>query len=146
MVTVKKTIVINRSLQEVFDFASNPANAPKWQSGIKSKRWTSKAPPGVGSTQHVVARWLGRDIETINEYTIWDPPNGYRFKTSNGPMRLEEGLHFEQEAEGTRVNFALQIEARGIFKLAEGLIKNQAEKTSPTYLQALKRLLEADSE
>jgi carbon monoxide dehydrogenase subunit G len=146
MVSIKKTIIINRSLQEVFDFASNPANAPKWQSGIKSKRWISEEPPGIGSKQQVVARWLGRDIETINEYTIWDPPNAYRFQTSNGPMRLEEGLRFEPGAEGTRVNFALQIEARGIFKLAEGLIKNQAEKTSPTYLQALKRLLEAEAE
>jgi len=146
MVTIKKTIVINRSLQEVFDFASNPANAPKWQSGIKSKHWMSEEPPGIGSKQHVVARWLGRDIETINEYTIWDPPNAYRFQTSNGPMRLQEGLRFEPEDEGTRVNFELQIEARGIFRLGEGLIRNQAEKTSPTYLQALKRLLESGSD
>jgi carbon monoxide dehydrogenase subunit G len=146
MVTVEKTIVINRSQQEVFDFASNPANAPKWQSVIISKSWTSEDPPGVGSKQHVVARWLGREIETTNEFTIWEPPDQNRFKTSSGPFRLEEGMRFEPQGNSTRLTWDMQVEGRGIFKLVEGLLKNQAEKTAVTDLEALKLIVESGLE
>jgi len=36
MITVEKTVFINRPQQEVFDFASEPANSPKWEGQLLS--------------------------------------------------------------------------------------------------------------
>ena len=49
MDTFTVTTFINRPLQEVFDFITNPANSAQWQSGTESAKWASEGPVGVGS-------------------------------------------------------------------------------------------------
>ena len=144
MFIVEKTIVINRPQQEVFDFAANPANAHKWQSVIKSKMWASEEPHGVGSIQHVISRFMGLNLKVTNEYTIWAPPNQNSFKTINSPLPIEEGMRFEPQGNSTKVTWRMRLEAGGVFKLVEGLLKKQTEKTFVSDLEALKHLLEAD--
>jgi hypothetical protein len=55
-------------------------------------------------------------------------------------------MKFVTEGNGTKVTMAGQIEAGGFFKLAEGLVKKQLESQFVTNLEALKLLLESDSE
>lgn len=143
MVTFEKTTVIDRAQEELFAFVADPANAHKWQSVVKSKQWTSGGPPGVGATQRVDARWLGLSVESTNEYTVWDPPNQARFKTSRGPLHIEEGMRLATEGKGTRLTWEMRIEGGGIFQLLEGLLKKQAEQTMVRDLEELKLLLEA---
>ena len=146
MFTIEKSIFINRPQQEVFDYASDPVNAGKWQSQILSSEWSSESPHGVGSTQRGVTRFLGRDIESNSEITVWDPPNQHGFKVVGGPVQVEGGMKFAAEGNGTKVTMSGQIEAGGFFKLAEGLVKKQLESQFVTNLEALKLLLESDSE
>jgi carbon monoxide dehydrogenase subunit G len=145
MFTIEKSIVINRPQQDVFDFASDPAHAHKWLKVVKSKEWISAGPNGVGSTQRVVARYMGRNMEATNEYTVWDPPNQNVFKTLNSPLRIEEGLKFEPIGSSTKVTWSMHLETNGIFRLFEGLFKRQAESQAVTNLEGLKRLLEASN-
>jgi carbon monoxide dehydrogenase subunit G len=142
MITVEKTIFINRPQQAVFDYESDPANAHKWQSNFMSVEWTSAEPHGVGSTQRSVSRFLGRDIETTVQFTIWDPPNKTNAKSVSGPVQVEAEMKFEPEGNGTKVTLIGQLEAGGFFKLAEGLLKKQMERHFDTNLEALKILLE----
>lgn len=146
MFTVEKTIFINRPQQEVFDYASDPANAHKWQSNIISMERTSAEPHGVGSTERWVSRFLGRDIETTVQVTLWDPPNKTKAKSVSGPIPVEAETKFEPEGNGTKLTMTGQVEASGFFKLAEGLVKKQLEKQFDTNLEALKLLLESGSE
>ena len=60
-----KSIFINRSQQDVFDFLSNPANLTKWASVVEFAEWTSTDIPGIGSTYKQVVKFLGRNSETI---------------------------------------------------------------------------------
>jgi carbon monoxide dehydrogenase subunit G len=145
MFTIEKTIVINRPQKDVFDFASNPANTHKWQSVVKSKKWISEEPHGVGSTQRFVSRFMGLNLKGTNEYTVWDPPNQYSFKTIDSPLPIEEGMRFESEGNSTKVTWRMQVEAGGVFKLLEGLLKKQAENQPETDLKALKFILEEGS-
>jgi carbon monoxide dehydrogenase subunit G len=146
MFTIEKTIIINRPQQEVFDFASNPTNAHRWQGVIKSKEWTSEGPHGVGSTQRVVSRYMGLNLKVTNEYTLWDPPNQCSFKTIGSPLPIEEGMRFEPQGSSTKVTRRIHLETSGVFKLVEGLLRKQAESQLPIELEALKQLLEAGSE
>ena len=146
MFAIEKSLVINRPQQEVFDYTANPANAHKWQSQVLSLEWSSNGQHGVGSTQRATARFLGRDIETNSEITIWDPPNQHGFKSVGGPIPIEGGMKFEPEGNGTKVTMGGQLDVSGFFKLAEGLVKRQLESQFVTNLEALKLLLESDSE
>ena len=142
MFTYEKSLFINRPQQEVFDFVSNPANNTQWQSTTEAAEWTSEGPPGVGSTERSVVRFLGRKIDTTNEITIWDPPRQYGFKSVSGPFPLEVTMKFESQEIGTQLTVNLQAEFGGFFKIAEGLVGKQAVKLLSTNLGALKLLLE----
>lgn len=146
MFTIEKAIYIDCPQQEVFDFASDPANIHKWQSNFISAEWTLEEKHGVGSTQHSVSHFLGRDIESTSQITVWDPPNQYGFKVISGPVPVEGDMKFEPEGTGTKMTMGGQVEAGGFFKLAEGMIKKQLGSQFVTNLEALKLLLEAGSE
>ena len=81
MITFEKTVHINRPLQEVFDFVSDPANDALYRSGAKSAEWSSEGPVGVGSTMRSVDKIMGRKVVATSEITIWDPPKKHGFKT-----------------------------------------------------------------
>jgi len=142
MITFETTIFIDRPPQEVFDFVYNLANAPKWQVNVVSVEWTSEGPIGVGSTQRTVSRFLGRELESTVEITVWDPPNQTALKSIEGPLQFEATTRYESKGSGTQYTVSLTGETGGFFKLAEGLVGKQFEKQFETSLGALKLLLE----
>jgi len=143
MITIEKSIIINRPQQEVFDFLTNPANNAQWQSAAEATEWTSEGPPGVGSTYRSVIRFLGRKIDSTNEITIWDPPHLYGFKSVSGPFPVGGTMKLESQENGTQLTWTFQVEFGGFFKIAEGLVGKRAEKQFDTSFDALKLLLEA---
>lgn len=64
MIEVRVAIDIERPAADVFAFVSDMANNTRWQNGMRSCRWTSDPPIGVGSTYDQVASFLGREIIT----------------------------------------------------------------------------------
>lgn len=143
MYKFESSIYINRPLQEVFDYCADPANQPKWQSGVESAGWTSEAPYGAGSTLKTVTNFLGRKIEATLEITTWDPPRQVGYKALGGPIPFENTTILAAQDGGTLVTHQVQGEFGGLFKLAEGLVGKQAEKTIETSNAALKLLLES---
>jgi ligand-binding SRPBCC domain-containing protein len=57
MYTFEHSVFINRPVQEVWEYVSEPSNHPKFEPP-ESREWTSGAPHGVGSTYHAVSRFL----------------------------------------------------------------------------------------
>jgi hypothetical protein len=115
MFTFEKSIFINRPQQELFDFVSNPANDAKWRPNAVSAEWISEGPVGVGSTQRSVGKLLGREIKSTSEVTVWNPPNGYAWKSINGPMPYELSCKFSPKDNGTQLIFSGQAEIGGFF-------------------------------
>ena len=145
MFKTQLSVSINRSQQDVFDYVTDPANDPNWQSSTESSRWTSQAPYGVGSTQDSVIKFLGRKIESTSEITIWDPPNTFGFKVTKGPIPFQGVVGFESTGEsGTELTADFEAEFGGFFKLAEGLVGKQVSKEMDSNFSALKLLLEAE--
>jgi len=143
MLTWENSIFINRSQQEVWDFLSNPANEPQWQSGTESAEWTSEGLPGVGSTQRGIGKILGRKIDLPIEVTAWDPPSELGRKSVGGPIQAESTIRLESKEDGTQLSVHYQGEAGGFFKIAEGLLGKQLEKQTAANFKALKQVLEA---
>ena len=143
MYTFEKEIFINLPQQEIFDYITDPANDEKWRKSSVSVEWTSEGPVGVGSTQTSVDKFLGRNMETDSEITVWDPPNEYGWKSVGGPVPFELSLKFTAEGDGTQLTFSGQAELGGFFKLAEGLAGKQMEKQIDGDFNNLKDVLEA---
>ena len=145
MFKTRISVSIDRSPQDVFDYVTDPANDAKWQSSTQSAQWTSAGPPGVGSTQDSVIKFLGRKIESTAEVTIWDPPNTFGFKTIKGPIPFQAILGLESTGESaTELTADFEAEFGGFFKLAEGLVGKQVNKEMDSNFGALKLLLESE--
>ena len=143
MATFTVTTFINRPLQEVFDFMTNPANFSKWQNGTKSAQWASEDPVGVGSIFHSIGEMMGREMKMDLEITQWGPPNVWGIKGQSGPMKFEAISKFESKDGGMQVTQKFEGEVGGLFSLAEGLAIKQLKKQVENDGNALKKLLEA---
>jgi carbon monoxide dehydrogenase subunit G len=142
-----KSLTINRSQQDVFDFLSNPANLTKWQPSIEFAEWTSTGKPGIGSTYKVVVKVLGRKNETVFKITSWDPPQRYGYKSTKIPFpveSIESEITLAPRENGTQLTFAAQVGTVSLFKFAESMLGKQAEKQDGTNIDTVKQLLEAD--
>jgi carbon monoxide dehydrogenase subunit G len=137
------TLFINRRPQEVFDFITDPNNDLQWQKTLISSEWITPAPAGRGSIKRVVVKMMGLKMKATAEYTEWDPPNWYAFRSTDSPLKLTGTTKFEAEDDGTLLTLNAQIENSGILKLVEGLVIKQAEKQDITNFNALKQILEA---
>ena len=144
MYTFEHNVFINRPTQEVFDYITQPSNAPKWQGTAQSAEWTSNGSVGVGSTWRAENKFMGRKIEATLEITSWDPPTGHSFKAAGGPVPFENKWTFEDKDDGTQVTMSGQAELGGFFKLAEGMVGKQMDKQMETDLATLKQVLEED--
>ena len=143
MATFTVTTFINRPLQEVFDFMTNPVNFSQWQSGTKSAKWASNDPVGVGSIFNSVGEMMGREMKMDLEITQWSPPTVWGIKGQSGPMKFEAISKFESKDGGTQVTQTFEGEVGGLFSIAEGLAIKQLQKQVETDGNALKKLLEA---
>ena len=136
---------INRPHQQVFDYLAGD-NDTQWQSQTLSSEWTSPGPVGVGSVKHVVNQSMGRQMEVDVEYTRWDPPHRYSFKTLNTPFpfkAIQGTISLAPMNGGTQMTMDVQVESVGVFRLLEGLMLSQFKKQDASNMKALKRLLEA---
>jgi len=141
------SVVINRSQQDVFDFLSDPANLPKWNSNFASAEWTTSDTPKTGSTYRVLAKMSGKENEGLFEITQWNPPHGYGYKSvSRLPFpieRIESAVKLAPKENGTQLTFESQFGLVGILKVAEGMFRKLAEKGDQSNFETAKRLLEA---
>jgi carbon monoxide dehydrogenase subunit G len=143
MFKFSKSYYIERTPQEIFDYATNPAKNPEWRESAVSSEWETAGPVGVGSRMHSVDKLMGRKIESTVEISAWDPPKLFGQKSVGGPMPFEMTIRLESERNGTRIKAEGQAEIGGFFKIAEGLAGKQLEKQLDSDFAGLKRVLEA---
>jgi uncharacterized protein YndB with AHSA1/START domain len=145
MAKIAFTTDVNRPVEEVFAYVTNPANLPEWQSGATEGRLEGAGPVGVGSRMVEVRKFLGKRIESTLEVTQYEPNRRFAFKAVSGPIPFGVDHTFEPLDGGTRIHVAGEGEPGGFFKLAEGLVMKAVERESKKDFETLKDLLEARS-
>ena len=95
-VDVQTDIVIDRPLDQVANYASDPDNVPLWYANIKSVDWKTPRPAVVGSRIGFVAHFLGRRLEYT--YEIVEMIHGERLvmRTAEGPFPMATSYHWER--------------------------------------------------
>ncbi len=138
------SVVINRSIEAVFEFMANPENDMLWQSGVLESRKTSEGPMGVGTIEESETQLLGRRIKSTLEVTAYEPNRRIVYKTTSGPIPFEAEYILDSLAEGdTKVTIVAEGEVGGFFKLAEPLVARTVRRQWEANLATLKDLLEA---
>ena len=137
------SVVVDRPIEEVFAFATEPENEPLWQSTSLETEQTSGGPVGVGTTFRNTSKFLGRRIDSTYEVTENEPPRRQCVRVTSGPIPGSGCYLFEPAEGGTRFTQRFEAEIGGFFRLAEPLVGRAIRRQMDVDMATLKDLLEA---
>jgi len=136
--------VIDRPTADVAAFAADPDNAPKWYANIKSIRWESEPPLGLGTRVAFVAEFLGRRLAYTYEVIEFVPGERLMMRTDQGPFPMETTYTWEPTGEGgTRMTLRNRGAPAGFSRLAAPMMASSMRKANRKDLARLKELLES---
>lgn len=128
---VEASAVVAAPPGEVFDFLSDPANLPRWQTGIVSADRTSPDPVGVGSTARVVRELAGQRMAVDLAITAYEAGRRLVLVSSVSGIGVEAALELAPRAdaaEATDLRFQMTIKAQNVFMAPiEGMVAGAAE-------------------
>lgn len=141
MLKVTSSVVINKPVADVFAYTTDPNTATKWQGGVDAV-----IPEGpqdvVGSKYTEVRKFMGQEMKSTLQITLFQKNAKWGAKVLNGPVPYEVIQTFAAEGAGTRLTTDVQGEPKGFFKIAEGALQGQLQKSLDEDGQRLKKLLE----
>lgn len=144
MINFEISTLVDRPIEAVFTFLSNPLNTPKWQGMIKSIEQVVPGAVSVGSKFNVTAEMMGRAMQGLMEVKTYEPPSKFGFTNKAGPMEMS--VNFTLKPVGTsasKVTLNIQGEPGGVLKLAEGPMTHQMKSQMEANVAKLKSVLEA---
>ena len=135
MPSAQRSIIINRPVDEVFAFFTEPANERKWRTHVKEV--SLAGPVAVGTRIHQVVQGPGgRGIPADIEVTAYEPSTRYAFRVVAGPVRPVGEFRFAPDGDATTVSLSLSAELNGIKKL---LLSRPVQGSMIGEMQALDR-------
>lgn len=140
---VEGDIVIERPLEEVFDFVADECNEPQYNPRMTRAEKISSGPIGVGTQFRSAMTGVGGAAEINIEFTEYDRPRHITEKVQLSTMDISGALFFEPVPEGTRMKWIWDLEPHGMYKLMGPLIRRVGERQERTIWTSLKHLLEA---
>jgi carbon monoxide dehydrogenase subunit G len=114
--TFENTVMIRRSIEDVFGFLSDFENVPRWNYAISETHKVSEGPVGVGTIYQQVRSVPSRSEERF-EVTAYNPPRQLEIQGQLGPFPSRLAYALDAVPEGTRVTNSVELELRGASRL-----------------------------
>lgn len=142
-VDIRSEVHIQRPVEFVAGYATDPGNAPAWYDNIRSVEWRTDPPLRVGTVVSFVASFLGRRLAYDYEVVEHDPSRRFVMRTSEGPFPMETSYEFEPSGSGTRMVLRNRGTPTGFSRLAGALLRPAMRRANRKDLAKLKAILEA---
>jgi uncharacterized protein YndB with AHSA1/START domain len=150
VIRVEENVEINRPVEEVFSYTSNPENFPQWAATVREVRRDSprQGPLGEGGRFTVKQKALGRSFEAPFEIINYEPNRRYAQRgTEEHPVAVTMVFAYEPLSwDGTRFTPRIEAETGGFFGLVGPVLERVIRRQMRTNLETLKALLEGREE
>jgi uncharacterized protein YndB with AHSA1/START domain len=148
MVQIQNSIDINRPVNEVFRFVTDPLTTHQWQKNIVQTEILTPTPQDVGTQVREVRRIGSSESSAIWEVTAYDPPvlQAYRYPHGFGPFQQHGQTTFAAIPGGTRLHFIAVIAARFPLNLLLPFLAKVMQQQNQKNFLALKQALEMQQE
>ena len=146
MARVEGEIIINRPVEEVFDFVADERNEPRYNPRMVCAEKISDGPIGPGARFDTELKTAGRTMPMVVEFTDFERPRRLGSVTRSSMMETTGGLTFESISAGTRMCWSWDVRPRGAMKLMAPLIGTIGRRQERGIWGSLKRLLESRGE
>jgi ligand-binding SRPBCC domain-containing protein len=142
MIAFNTTIEIERPIEQVFAYLSDPRNFPHWNSAVQAVRPTSQGSTGIGQA-YSMERQLpsGRATNEI-EIVTRDQPREFAIRTTTGPTPFLYRYRFAAQNGETVVRLDAEVELPAPAALLPGLARRGVKKGVDDNLATLKLILE----
>jgi uncharacterized protein YndB with AHSA1/START domain len=142
VIHIKGDIVIDRPLEDVFDYVADERNEPTYNAQMRFAEKISDGPIGVGTQYRAEVVSGGRPVPMVIRVTEYERPRRLASKTTMSSMDVAYTLTFEPVGEGTRMRWAGEIEPHGMLKLTGPLVAWMGRRQEQRIWTGLKGLLE----
>ena len=145
MVDVKTEIIIERKIDDVASYATNPENAPEWYDNIKMAEWRSEPKMEIGSKVAFIAHFLGRKLAYTYEFIEFIPNHKLVMKTAQGPFPMQTSYTFRETDSGSTI-MTLQNKGipKGFSKIMAPFMVKMMKKANEKDLLKIKNILESE--
>jgi uncharacterized protein YndB with AHSA1/START domain len=144
-VNFETSVRIERPVDEVFDYVSDPRNFPAWNSAVRTVRETTPGTDGVGATYSMVRELPGGRAENDLEVLVLRRPTEFDIRATSGPTPFVYRYRFADEGGATLMELAAEVELGGIAGALGPLASRGVKRGVDSNFAELKRILEADS-
>jgi uncharacterized protein YndB with AHSA1/START domain len=130
---------IRRSAEEVFDYASDPANELEWNIRMKRIEKLTDGPVGVGARYRME---FTQGPPAISECVRFDRPG--LWEHTGGSKIISSGLtgRVVPESDGSHLLLRMQIQLRGPLRLALPLVRRRMQRELERDVVTIKARLE----
>ena len=142
MIRIEHELVVERPLEDVFAYLSDPANVPEWQTGVVETTKEEEGGMRVGVRWREVRSFLGRRMEATLEAIAYEPGREFSLRAVSGPIPLQVRHLFDRADAGTRITVLAEGDPGRFARLGSRLIARAAERQLKDDLAELKRVLE----
>lgn len=144
MIKVESSAVINRSVEDVWDFVTDCTNEPQWHIDCLTSELTSPQPLRPGSTQAWSMAYAKGQVAQLR-VTELEPHHREQLETVSAPMNIKPLLTYTFESEGTTTRFtrAMEVRLAGATRAMEPFLRRMMKKNNASYVCRLKEVLEA---
>jgi ligand-binding SRPBCC domain-containing protein len=142
MATVDHTFTVDAPPAVVFAYLTDREKATVWQASLLEAQFSPDAPVHKGTEIHEIRKLLGLKIESTVEVTEFEPDRVFAGRVRSGPVPWQFRYTFEGADGSTRVDFHMEGEPGGFFRVAEPLVVRTVEKQLENDFSTLKELVE----
>jgi uncharacterized protein YndB with AHSA1/START domain len=148
------SVLIERPVEEVFAFASDPHNEPKWHTDIVNVRNRTPGSSADGNlpnswgqekTWITTVQFMGRKEYEV-EVTAFELNHRIEFTTRTGPLLPIATCLFKPSNGGTLFTRHTEVPLKGLYRLLQPLMKWDGPRRQERFVQNLKRILEGDGD
>jgi polyketide cyclase/dehydrase/lipid transport protein len=143
MFGIEGEIVIERPVEEVFDFAADERNEPRYNPHMRRAEQLTGGPIGVGTRFRAEITSMHRTVPMVTELTAYQRPRRYASTTHLSLMETSGSVTFEPIPQGTLLRWAWQVQPRGALRLTAPIMARIGRRQERAIWAGLKRVLEA---
>jgi hypothetical protein len=143
--TFANAITIERPRRAVFGFLARFENIPTWNYAIDETVPVSDDPVAVGKVYRQI-RSVPYRAEERFEITTLEPDLALEIKGNFGPLHGTLTYELEDRGSATLLTNTVQLEARGLAKIAAAMSAGRLQQAVTANLDILKKVLEGPAD
>lgn len=140
---VERTFIVNRPIDEVFDYLSDFENTQEWDPGTLETTRTD-GDGGLGTTYRNRSSFVGREVELTYRTIGFDRPTFFSCQGTNKTVTATDTMTFAREGERTQIQYRADFAFHGLVKfIAPLIVKPKLSSLADETIEQITQALEA---